>query len=301
VVLLCLSTITFVFYQGKSSAPSSPQEAVTHQQLETKPSTSRTVSALVTPPTRVLSTPPVDPTEPWVERVSAAPRVYLYHNILTPEECEEVIRVGIKDVSRSLVVASKGQSAESEWRTSKGVFLTRDYMSKSALLRDIERKIAEWTQLPVENGEAFYLLRYDHGQQYKPQHDLFADDETGKEFIGNSGNRYATVLTYLHSPEAGGETHFPEKDIKVKAKAGDAVLFFDLNPSNDPDTDSLHAGLPVLKGVKWAMTKWIREAKTWYWKDGADDASLQKWEEEDLVYRTEKNKKHQQHQNNESS
>jgi len=285
IVVVCVCTLLFVFNQGKSSLQGSVS-------VPSKPAgTSRTVSSLVTPPTRVQSSPPEDPTTPWIECISTAPRVYVYHNFLTPEECEEVIRVAGADVTRSLVVANKGGSTESEWRTSKGVFLTREYMTKSPLIRDIERKIAEWTQLPIENGEAFYLLRYDHGQQYKPHHDFFSTDESGKDFIGDSGNRFATVLTYLHSPDEGGETSFPQKNIKVPAKAGDSLLFYDLHPSNDPDDDSLHAGLPVVKGVKWAMTKWIREQKTWFWKDGADAATLQQWADEDKAYLAEKSKK----------
>jgi len=283
-------TVVFVYYQGKASVP---KHTTAHEPVQVTPeiATTKVKNSLVTQPTRLSTIPPSDPKAPWVERISWAPRVFVYHNFLTSEECEQVVEIGGKDVSRSLVVAAKGQSAESEWRTSKGVFLTREYMSKSPLLRDVERRIAEWTQLPIENGEAFYLLRYENGQQYKPHHDFFSNDETGKQFIGNSGNRFATVITYLHTPEEGGDTHFPEKDIKVNAKAGDAVLFFDMNPSNDPDGDSLHAGLPVIKGVKWAMTKWIREQKTWYWKDNADAASMQKWNEEDEKFLAAK--KHQ--------
>jgi len=231
---------------------------------------------------------------PWIERVSWEPRVFVYHNFLSPAECEQIIALGGQDVSRSLVVASKGQSAESEWRTSKGVFLTRQYMEKSPLLRTVEKRIAEWTQLPLENGEAFYLLRYEIGQQYRPHHDFFSTDETGKQFIGNAGNRYATVLTYLKSPDEGGDTHFPEKDVKVKAKAGDSVLFFDMFPTNQPDHNSLHAGLPVVKGVKWAMTKWIRENKTWVWFDGVDKPTLDKWNLEDEQFLKERDIKLQQ-------
>lgn len=47
-------------------------------------------------------------------------------------------------------------------------------MLSSPLLRDVERRIAEFTHLPVENGESFYLLRYDVGQKYSPHHDYFA-------------------------------------------------------------------------------------------------------------------------------
>lgn len=64
----------------------------------------------------------------------------------------------------------------------------------------------------MDHGEVFYLLRYEEGQQYKPHWDYFANDETGMSHIGQSGNRIATVLFYLGTPEEGGETIFPNAE-----------------------------------------------------------------------------------------
>jgi len=191
--------------------------------------------------------------------------VFLFITIfLTPEECQQIIAIGESDVSRSKVVSNTEKGKESKSRTSSGVFFVTKYMKASALLRDIERRIAEWTQLPVENGEAYYLLRYELGQEYKPHTDWFGDTEVGRAHIGEQGNRFATVLTYLHEPEEGGATIFPNAHLEVRAKAGDSVLFWDLHSDNSPDENSLHGGKPVLKGTKWAMTKWIREQKASY-------------------------------------
>jgi len=208
-----------------------------------------------------FSKPADDSTAQWIEQVSWEPRVFVFHNIMTQEECKEVIRIGEKDLSESLVVAASGGSAKNDARTSNGVFLGSKYMKENPLLRNLERRAADWTHMPLDNGEVFYLLRYEEGQQYKPHHDWFSDDETGRAHIGASGNRVATVLFYLRTPEAGGETIFPNAvggPIQVEAKAGDAVLFWDALPDGSNDPKSLHGGNPVLKGVKWAMTKWIR-------------------------------------------
>lgn len=43
----------------------------------------------------------------------------------------------------------------------------------------------------------------------------------------------------------------------VKPRRGDALLFFSLHPTAIPDTNSLHAGCPVIEGEKWSATKWI--------------------------------------------
>lgn len=58
--------------------------------------------------------------------------------------------------------------------------------------------------------------------------------------------------------------NFTEGSIEVTANAGDAVLFWDFTPEGKPDDLSLHGAKPVIKGTKWAMTKWIREKPTEY-------------------------------------
>jgi len=156
-------------------------------------------------------------------------------------------------VTRSQVVSSKGGSEVNAARTSYGSFMGK--YSHDSVIKKLEKKIADWTHIPVENGEVFYLLRYEKGQQYKPHNDYFHE---GKN-LGNAGNRIATVLTYLSTPEEGGETIFPTVELSIKAMRGNAVLFWDTTPEGDEDPDSLHGGKPVISGTKWAMTKWIRQ------------------------------------------
>jgi len=230
------------------------------------------------------TTPPDDPYEPWIETLSWSPRLFLYHNFLLQEECDQIIELATNDVSRSMVVGTKGEAAESTVRTSSGVFLVDKYMKNSPLLRDMERRLAEWTKLPVENGEAFYVLRYEIGQEYKPHADYFWNDPGGTKYYANEGNRYATILTYLHTPDEGGETFFPSLNIRVPARKGNSVLFWDLSPSNEGDSRAIHGSDPVKQGVKWAMTKWIRENKFWRYEDNLSEQEKKTIEEEDKEF-----------------
>lgn len=43
----------------------------------------------------------------------------------------------------------------------------------------------------------------------------------------------------------------------VKARKGDALLFWGMKPGGELDPGSSHAGCPVIKGEKWTATKWM--------------------------------------------
>lgn len=125
--------------------------------------------------------------------------------------------------------------------------------------------------IPADNQEAMQILHYQNGQKYEPHHDFFHDRVNQAPERG--GQRVATVLMYLTTPEEGGETVFPnahervygdgwsdcaKNALAVKAKRGNALLFFSLHPDGTEDPASLHGSCPTTKGDKWSATKWIR-------------------------------------------
>ncbi|KAL2348648.1 hypothetical protein Fmac_002648 [Flemingia macrophylla] len=209
--------------------------------------------------------------EQWVEVVSWEPRAFVYHNFLTKEECEYLIGIAKPNMQKSTVVDSEtGKSKDSRVRTSSGTFLPR---GRDKIVRDIEKRIADFTFIPVEHGEGLQVLHYEVGQKYEPHYDYFLDDFNTK----NGGQRIATVLMYLTDVEEGGETVFPaakgnfssvpwwnelsecgKKGLSIKPKRGDALLFWSMKPDATLDPSSLHGGCPVIKGNKWSSTKWMR-------------------------------------------
>lgn len=70
-----------------------------------------------------LLQPPEDPNQPWIEQVSWEPRIFLYHNILTPEECREIIELGSPDLTESQVVAANGKCVLSRPRSLPSILL----------------------------------------------------------------------------------------------------------------------------------------------------------------------------------
>ncbi|GAB2300418.1 Probable prolyl 4-hydroxylase 3 [Dionaea muscipula] len=208
--------------------------------------------------------------EQWVEVLSWEPRAFIYHNFLSKEECDYLIKLAKPKMVKSTVVDSKtGKSKDSRVRTSSGTFLKRG-MDK--VVKDIEKRIADFTFIPVEHGEGLQVLRYEEGQKYEPHYDYFVDEFNTK----NGGQRVATILMYLSDVEEGGETVFPsantnfssvpwwnelsecgKKGLSVKPKMGDALLFWSMRPDGSLDPSSLHGGCPVIRGNKWSCTKWL--------------------------------------------
>lgn len=208
-----------------------------------------------------------DPTR--VAQISWRPRAFIYRGFLTREECDHLITLAKDKLEKSMVADNEsGKSIASEVRTSSGMFLRK---KQDEVVTRIEERIAAWTFLPPENGEAMQILHYEHGQKYEPHFDYF-HDKVNQEL---GGHRVATVLMYLSDVQKGGETVFPsseagvmkpqgddwsecaKKGHAVKPRKGDALLFFSLHPDATTDPLSLHGSCPVIEGEKWSATKWI--------------------------------------------
>lgn len=186
------------------------------------------------------------------------PDAVVYGNFLSATECAELIAHAEGHMQFSKVVdRASGKAVLHEARTSSSTFLKR---GQNDLVTCIEQRISNVTGLPVENGEGMQILRYDVGQEYRKHYDYFNPErETTPHHIKRGGQRIATFLMYLNTPEGGGETTFPHAGISVHANEGNALLFRYDTPT--PATKTLHCGKPVTSGVKWVATKWLRQSK----------------------------------------
>lgn len=191
--------------------------------------------------------------------MSNAPRIYYFTNFLSPLECDHIIHLARPHLKRSTVLDDKGGKVDYR-RTSEGMFFPSN--PDDEVLRAVEVKIAELVRLPVQNGEGFQVLCYQKGGEYQPHYDYFNPAHPGgAAALERGGQRVATMIIYLNTPQKGGETIFPLADISVQPKKGAAVLFYNMLPSEVEDPNSLHGGAPVVEGEKWIMTKWMRQGE----------------------------------------
>jgi prolyl 4-hydroxylase len=184
------------------------------------------------------------------------PRVVVFGNLLTAAECDALMDLSRPRLVRSeTVVNATGGSEVNVARTSDGMFFTR---GEAPLIARIEARIAALVNWPLDHGEGLQILRYRPGAQYLPHHDYFDPAQPGTPAIlKRGGQRVATVVMYLNTPERGGATTFPDATLEVTPVRGSAVFFSYDRPH--AVTRTLHGGAPVLEGEKWVATKWLRE------------------------------------------
>lgn len=186
------------------------------------------------------------------------PKTIIFENVLTDEECNELIELAVPKLHRSTVIEhNTGNSVVDPVRTSQGMYFQR---GENPLVERVERRLAKLTNWPYENGEGLQILNYKPGEEYKPHYDFFDVNSKGTPVVlRTSGQRVGTVVLYLNTPVEGGSTFFPDINLHVMPKKGSAVFF--AYKRADSSSKTLHGGSPVIVGEKWIATKWLRENK----------------------------------------
>jgi prolyl 4-hydroxylase len=186
------------------------------------------------------------------------PRIVVLGNVLSDEECDAIVQYSEPRLQRSLVVADPdGRVAVHENRTSLGAEFRR---SELPVIARIEKRLAALAQWPVERGEGLQILRYGPAEEYKPHFDWIDPNLPGlSRHLQGGGQRLATFVLYLSQVEAGGATSFPAIGLDVMPQKGSALFFLNTDPQGVPDQLTLHAGAPVVSGVKFVANKWLRQ------------------------------------------
>jgi len=176
------------------------------------------------------------------------PLVVLLNNVLSDEECDELINHAKLRMKRSKIGLSH---EENEMRTSSGMFFEE---SETELIKRIENRIETIMNIPIEHAEPLQVLHYEPGQQYKPHFDYFSNHRT-------KNNRISTLILYLNDVEEGGETIFPALNYSVAAKKGTGLYFEYFYQDEAINELTIHAGSPVISGEKWVATQWMRRQR----------------------------------------
>lgn len=182
--------------------------------------------------------------------------LFVVRDVADPQLCEALIRLIDSDLVPSGLM---GPTDDKDFRTSK----TSNPHPDDPLVKQLEQRIHEVIGIQAELGEYVQGQRYEVGQQFKPHWDWF--DPAASYWptqLKCGGQRTWTAMLFLNEPEAGGHTIFTEASVTVRPRAGNLLVWNNLDAAGEINERSKHQGSPVEAGIKYVITKWFRE-RTW--------------------------------------
>tara|TARA_R110000803_G_C11813077_1_gene300963 strand:- start:45 stop:587 length:543 start_codon:yes stop_codon:yes gene_type:complete len=164
-------------------------------------------------------------------------------DLLTEDEIEYIKKKSINKLEPSATFNPSHNSI----RQSESTWLKLD----DPIVDNVIRKCVGLTNKPIGHCEPLQVTRYKTGGFYKPHQD------TSERVLTNK--RLYTIMIALNDDYEGGETSFPNLNIKYKLKKGDALFFHTLDNYELHTSMALHGGEPVKSGEKWICNLWVHK------------------------------------------
>ncbi|MEM7780845.1 MAG: 2OG-Fe(II) oxygenase [Pseudomonadota bacterium] len=179
--------------------------------------------------------------------------VFQVEGFLKRKDCKEIVKVINHECVPSTLYAGFERD---KIRTSQ----THHFGPHDPLTRSVELYVSDLLGIDDNYSETMQGQRYQVGQQYKHHLDymMYGDSYWPQERLAG-GQRTWTAMICLHAPREGGETDFPRLGLRLQPKVGSLFVWNNMTPEGLPNPMTLHAGLPVLKGIKHIITKWYRQ------------------------------------------
>lgn len=192
-----------------------------------------------------------------VERLPAEhAELWAVADFVSPAECDTLIAM----IDRTAVPSQILDHGYNEvWRTS----YSGDVDAYDPFVQMIERRIDDLLGIPHEWGETMQGQRYGEGQEFREHMDWFWTKAPyySKE-AKRGGQRSFTAMIYLNAVDEGGETAFINLGLSIPPQRGVLLIWNNAGLDGGLNQFTLHAGTPVVRGVKYVITKWYR-TRTW--------------------------------------
>lgn len=194
---------------------------------------------------------------PIGRKIHDDPLVYVFDDFAEPHEVDNIVEVSREKMQRAQVSFHHG-GGESDGRTGSNCWVD---LLHNKVIGGLSHRVSKLVGIPLQNAESLQVVHYGVTEQYEAHFDAWDwGSESGNRCMARGGQRLVTCLLYFNDVEEGGGTGFPELDIEVRAKKGRMLLFHNVySGTNEKHKFSLHGGLPVKKGEKWACNFWFRE------------------------------------------
>lgn len=195
--------------------------------------------------------------DPSVYRVPVdRAEIFAVGDFLDPRECAHLIGL-IDQVARPSELTR--ELGYEHYRTS----FSGDVDRADPIVRVVERRLYDLLGIDMAWGETIQGQRYHPGQEFKEHCDWFDTVQPyWREELERGGQRSWTGMVYLNDVEEGGITEFTRIGVTIPPQAGALLLWNNNLPDGTVNWDTMHAALPVVRGVKYVITKWFR-ARRW--------------------------------------
>ena len=186
----------------------------------------------------------------------------VFHNVLSKEHCEELIKVYEDSVELNYAISRKDMGKEKIYQDNNLVFVgSKTYVKDDIFFDAVQPPVQQFVNLAwtyyEEYAKKYGVLTslashrfYDSIkiQKTKPSegYHVWHCEHDNRQ----NGSRLLLVMVYLNDVEEGGETEFLYQSRRVKPKQGTMVIC----PSSFTHT---HRGNPPLTGDKYMINGWI--------------------------------------------
>ncbi|KAI0131484.1 hypothetical protein F4814DRAFT_457309 [Daldinia grandis] len=217
------------------------------------------------------------------EIISLDPLIIYIDSFLAPTETKALLEAGHSVFAPSRVYKS-GHNQDTQDRTSLSAGLPRDNPAVQCVLSRAEGFLGTMLDPSRDDIGPPQLVRYTAGQRFNRHHDWYDRPQPTRRGMlgrGKSWNRIASFFAILEDQCTGGETWFPfvnttalskadekgqrlwrnheDGGLAFKPVAGNALFWVNLLQNGTGDERTVHAGLPVVEGLKTAMNIWPRK------------------------------------------
>ncbi|MEO6387501.1 MAG: 2OG-Fe(II) oxygenase [Croceibacterium sp.] len=173
-------------------------------------------------------------------------------DFLDPQECARLIAI-------TDAVAKPSRAFDADYASNYRTSYSGDVDPLDPFVRGLQRRFDDLLGIDPSFGETIQTQRYLAGQQFEPHADWFASNTPYWEVEKNrGGQRSFTAMAYLNTVEEGGTTDFPNLGLSFEPRPGTLLVWNNADAQGVPNPFTIHAGMPVIKGEKYVITKWYR-------------------------------------------
>ena len=183
--------------------------------------------------------------------------IFAVGDFFTADECGRLM--AIIDA-----VAKPSSTYDSDYASGHRTSYSGDVDPNDPFIIKLQRRIDDLLGVDPAYGETIQGQRYLPGQQFQAHTDWFAANTAyWEQEKGRGGQRSITAMAFLNPVEEGGTTDFSSIGLRIEPRPGALLIWNNADPEGVPNPWTLHAGMPVVRGVKYIITKWYR-TRPWY-------------------------------------